>query len=96
MKGDPLFPATASAVLPDGRVIVFNYGFRNFVWDRTQIFDPDTGLWSEGPRGHIDERVRAYRVLDDGRILVINGFDAEFDEIYDSETGTWQQIPVST
>jgi len=95
LQGEPLFPAIASAVLPGGRVIVFNYGFRNFVWDRTQIFDPDSGLWSEGPRGHFDERVRAYAVLDDGRILLIKGVDEEFDEIYDSETDSWQQIPSS-
>lgn len=67
--------------LLDGRVLVSG-GFGAKVWDAsnvglasTEIFDPVTNTWSEGPSLHTPRQLHKMTVLPDGNVLVVGGLN---------------------
>lgn len=80
------------ALLADGRVLVAGAGTDQGLKTSAEIFDPAKGTWT--PTGSlITGRAGplAATLLDDGRVLVIGGFNADqrSAEIYDPETHGW-------
>jgi len=97
--------ATATAVLPDGRVLVAGGMFmdrtspdRPRVLDTSELWDPKSGTWTR--TGGFDEtRLGASAVtLADGRVLIVGGASRLEDaplqqasaEVYDPTLGRWR------
>ncbi|MGE3180061.1 MAG: Kelch repeat-containing protein, partial [Phycisphaerae bacterium] len=69
-----VFP-TATA-LPDGRVLVAGGCSRDaFATDKTDIFDPDTDTFSNGPTMTVNRDRHVAMLLPDGLVLLIGGMD---------------------
>ena len=97
----------SSARLSDGRIL--RLGFRvDDMWTEsvieTDVFDPAADSWSTLPNPPSHRAGPDLVLLDDGRILVVGGFEVglaggpvgtEFlgaTEIFDPETAAWQQV----
>ncbi len=83
----------ASAVLTDGRVVIFGgeYNFFAGVWTNLgAIYDPATNLWKHinGPPGWGNIGDAQCTLLADGRFMLANPFDTR-TAILDSKTLTW-------
>ena len=68
----------AAAVLQDGRVLVAGGGENIFepaatIWSSTELFDPGTDLWTEGPSLLTERTDIASVLLSDGRLLLTGG-----------------------
>jgi N-acetylneuraminic acid mutarotase len=89
------FPLTF--VLPDGQVMCVGGGFADgsFV-DVTQIFDPKTLQWRQGPRLNDLRKVSGGAILKDGRFLVAGGYSKggpmTSAEVFDPHTGRWTAV----
>src|SRR5215475_15889040 len=75
-----------AALLPDGKVLIAggsNEIGRQITYSSTEIFDPQTGRFSPGPRMKFPrfKLLSSVVALNDGRILLAGG--AERPEIYD-------------
>ena len=82
----------AAARLQDGRFLVVGGGIGQSMAD-TQMYDPQTGMWSSrSSMGQAHHRATA-TLLTDGRVLVAGGVDRVINiqsaEIYDMSTDTW-------
>lgn len=99
MPGDyaPLY--FASAVLPDGRVIVMGGEYQAFqaAWQaRGAIYDPTTDQWTSvaPPTGWDNIGDAQSVVLPDGRFLLANPFDTRL-AILDPSTLTWIDVQAA-
>ena len=90
----------AATLLDDGTVMVVggygNLGERRGDRADVEIFDPETGGWSDGPSLTMPRRLHTATLLEDGRVLVFGGDNAELGEmgaaeIYDPDLGVWLQ-----
>lgn len=75
-----------AALLPDGKVLIAggsNENGRQITYSTTEIFDPQTGRFSPGPRMKFSryKLLSGVVALNDGRVLLAGG--AERPEIYD-------------
>jgi hypothetical protein len=96
--------ATASLLL-DGRVLVtggqIDFHGDKIVTNRTELYDPATGAWTEGPAMNTARVSAAAVVLPDGRVLISGGQTGSnaaivtptvilaSSELFDPATGTW-------
>lgn len=83
-------------VRPDGKVLAVGGGYADGIHtSKTQLFDPRTGRWSEGPPLG-EPRISAAGVtLKDGRFLIAggstNGATLSSAEIYDPRRNSWSR-----
>jgi len=93
----------AQTILADGRVLVAggqDVQIHNGT-TVTALFDPATGLWSQGAPMHYPRWYATTTTLPDGRVLVSSGDmpgggRATIPEIYDPATNIWTEIPTAT
>ncbi len=77
-----------SALLKDGRVIVF--GGRYTVGRATEVFDPKTGTWQDGPPLNASSRVSMSVVrMIDGRVLVVGDDVMDVGEVLTADGTSW-------
>jgi hypothetical protein len=84
-----------AALLPDGRILVAggsNEIGRQITYSSTEIFDPQTGKFSAGPRlkSARFKLLSGVVALNDGRILLAGG--AERPEVYDAARGVFTEL----
>jgi hypothetical protein len=91
---------SAHSFLPDGRLLVAGGNAQLYVGIRdTEIFDPTTRTWTQGPAMDFVRWYPTTVTLGDGRILVASGSIncascvAGIPEIYDPLTNQWSQLP---
>ncbi len=86
-------------LLPDGRVLVVGgQDSKLKAMSSTELYDPQTGAWSQTGSMSVPRRDHNTILLPDGRVLVIGGVDADLKalssaEIYDPQTGEWSTVP---
>lgn len=84
-----------AVALADGRVLVFGGWFRAVengpvtVLASTEIYDPTTDRWSEGPNMVTPRSSPGGALLNDGRVLVVGGAPDSSAEIFDPVAMTW-------
>lgn len=92
----------STSVLPDGKILVAG----GFYLDKstgsrghtrlsatTEIYDPNTKVWTAGPSMHQPRVLHHALTLADERILVLGGDNQALSgEIYDPRTNTWSMI----
>ena len=90
---------SAHSFLPDGRLLVAGGNAALYVGlNATEIFDPVTRTWTQGPAMAFDRWYPTTVTLGDGRILVASGSTtcsvciAETPEVYDPRTNQWTQL----
>ena len=64
------------------------------VFASAELFDPSTGAWSPGATMAQQRALHTATLLEDGRVLVVGGFDEGGQplataELYDPTSGTW-------
>ena len=84
-------------MLPNGKVLVAA-GFGppgGFADDSAELYDPDTGTWSETGSLTTARHEHTATLLPDGRVLVAGGAtsDTVQEELYDPASGTWTATP---
>jgi hypothetical protein len=87
--------------LADGRVIVLGgttrAGADPFPTGFTEIFDPATGTWSEGPELATPRFHHRSVALPDGTVVVVGGHDADYEplasvEVLDPGASAWRSL----
>jgi phosphatidylserine/phosphatidylglycerophosphate/cardiolipin synthase-like enzyme len=89
-----------ATLLYDGRVLVaggFNGGTSGATLNSTEIFDPDTGSWTETAPLGSDRSGHTAILLPGGMVLIAGGFDSNFTgltsaEIFNPCTGKWINV----
>ena len=108
------FPATfanyrprwrhTATLLKDGRVLIVggvHFGRETHLAGRNLIYDPSSKAFSEAAKLQFDRRNHKAVLLQDGRVLIIGGGDADLRtfrqtaEIYDPETDSFSPAGVS-
>jgi N-acetylneuraminic acid mutarotase len=88
----------AAALLPDGKVLVaggsYNSGDKNYVTlSSAEIYDPDTGTWSNTDSLKTARRLSSIIRLPNGKFLAAGGGGSSgflsSAELYDPDTGLW-------
>ena len=74
----------ASAVLPDGRVLIGNPGD-----PRTAVWDPETGLWTASASRSHRSSEETWTLLADGTVMAPSCENAPATETYVAETDEW-------
>lgn len=93
--------------LSDGKLLVsggrggLSSAYMTYINGLTQksieIYDPDTRLWTQGKSMSIAREFHSSVRLNDGKVLVIGGYNKSTDEylntmeIYDPQSNTWNQ-----
>ena len=89
----------SSELLMDGRVLVVGgQDSRLKAMSSTELYDPQTGTWSQTGSMSVPRRDHNTILLPDGRALAIGGVGADLKalssaEIYDPQTGAWSPVP---
>lgn len=89
---------TASALLPDGRVIVPAGFTDNGNGFNADIYNPGTGTWAATSNLNFARARQGAMLLQDGRVMVVAGFPAtQTTEIYNPATNVWSPAaPLTT
>jgi N-acetylneuraminic acid mutarotase len=86
-----------ATLLPDGRVLIAGGrsngtpGYDLYL-SSTVIYDPETGIWSDGPELAAARMRHSATLLPDGRVLVVGGYAANWlasSEVLDPFTEKW-------
>ena len=96
--GDNIF-CSGAATLPDGRLLVAGGHFQAHVGlNVTNLFDPLSQTWSNGPAMTYDRWYPTVTALPDGRVLVTggeidcDGCEAVIPEVYSAATNSWTPL----
>jgi len=88
-----------AAMLPDGRLLVAGGHFQAHVGlNVTNLFDPSSQTWSNGPAMAYDRWYPTVTALPDGRMLVTggeidcDGCEATIPEVYSPATNSWTSL----
>jgi len=91
--------AFASALLPDGKVLVLGAQGTNDAPRLAEIYDPNTGQWTVTSAPANAHPANAL-LLRNGKVLIAGGTDSSFHrvataELYDPVTGNWSPTPAT-
>lgn len=82
-------------VLPNTKILISGSGVNSRSVHEAELYDPETGTWTETGSMSTPRTVHQTVRLDDGRVLVTGGIDWGLEvvhastEIYNYETGEW-------
>jgi hypothetical protein len=82
-------PAT---LLPSGKVLVAGGGNLGGAQNKVDVYDPETGTWSQGPNMGTQRRNHTATLLPSGKVLVVGGVwsaSLATAEVYDPQSNTW-------
>jgi hypothetical protein len=72
---DPLRLVVLSG-LPDGNGLAIEGWYGDSPQGRTQLYDPEAGMWSPGSSMTLHHANHAYTTFSDGHVMVISGFES--------------------
>jgi Putative zinc-finger/FecR protein/Galactose oxidase, central domain len=80
-----------ATLLPDGKVLIAGGGDRNVVFASAELFDPNTGSFSQTGSMTTPRSAHEATLLTDGKVLITGGMGEHFDvlasaELYDPAT----------